>query len=173
MDKRLICPICHLPIIQPWGKKGSILIIGEAPTREDIVNLRPFAGDYVHPLRLEMAKAGYDLYQCRLTTLWLHEPVKEGKKDQPELKWHYQQALLEAIGSPFVLLLGTEATKYFLGYNSTEISGIPMTSPMLSAKLVMGTRSPLDVLGGTIGEFRLGIQKFVQEYKRLIKEDVK
>lgn len=158
------CPICNELIVQPWGK-GKILVIGEAPTADDLEEGKPFIGEYTHALRIEMAKAGFDLYQCRLTTLWLHAPVKEGKKDHSHSQWHFDQALFEAEGHPYVLLLGTDVTKFFLGYNSTEISGIPMTSPMLSAKIVMGTRSPLDVLGGTIGEFRLGIQKFIKECK--------
>lgn len=168
------CPICDKPIVQPWGK-GNILIIGEAPTQEDLQAGRPFTGDYTHALRLEMAKAGYDLYQCRLTTLWLHEPVKEGKGKKAthqESEWHFAQALHEAIGYNSVLLLGTEVTEFFLGYNSTEISGIPMTSPLLSAQLIMGTRSPLDVMGGTIGEFRLGIVKFIKAYKELMKKEM-
>lgn len=170
------CPICNLPIIQPIGHpQAPILVITEKPTDDDMLSGKPFSGEYARVLYAEMAKAGYDLWQCRLTTLWLHEPVKEGsgkKADHSHSLWHKNQAVMESLGRTAVLCLGTDVTEFFLGHNSTEISGIVMTSPLISAPLVMGTRSPLDVMGGTLGEFSLGIKKFVQAYKKQLAKEM-
>lgn len=171
------CQICNQPIVKPYGPPhASILIIGEFPTKDDMDAGKPFTGDYAQVLYAEMSKAGYDLYQCRLTMLWLHPPAKEGsgkRADHSHSQWHQNQVLQECMDRTAILCLGTEVTEFFLGHNSTEISGIPMTSPLVSAPIVMGTRSPLDVLGGTHGEFVLGIQKFVQTYKKQLVKEMK
>lgn len=169
------CEICNLPIIVPSGNaKANILVIDEHPTEDDLMAGKAYAGEYATILYAEMAKAGIDLWSCRITTLWLHAPVKEGsgkRADHSHSRWHFNQAVMECVGRTAVLCLGSDVTEFFLGHNSTEISGIPMTSPLISAPLVMGTRSTQDVLGGTVGEYRLGIQKFVAAYKKqLIKE---
>ena len=169
------CEVCGSPIIIPSGNpNANILIIDEFPTEEDMAVGRAYAGEYSYILRSEFAKAGFDLLQCRITTLWLHAPEKEGsgkRADHSHSMWHKEQALKECMDRTAILCLGTDVTQFFLGYNSTEISGIPMTSPITSAPLVMGTRSTQDVIGGTNGEYALGIRKFIQEYKKqLVKE---
>jgi uracil-DNA glycosylase len=156
------CPICKEKIISPKGDpKSLILVISTAPTAEDILAEKPFEGQYGTILKFELARNGVDLSQLRQTCLWLHEP---SKKNKPDAEWNYQQAVKESIGRKVLLLLGTDVTKIFLKRSATEVSGLPMTSDLVSA-IVIGTRNPLDVITGTQGEFMLGIQKFVKFIK--------
>lgn len=159
------CKICERPIVSSCGNKNStILVIGAEPTMDDMEIGYPFRGEYGMILRTEFAKIGWDVLDFHLTTLWLH-PIPK-KPSAEEVEFHAQECIRTAIGKKAILLLGTVTTKFFLKKSATEVSGLPMTSDLLSAELVMATRSPLDIISGSHGEFILGIKKFIEELKR-------
>jgi uracil-DNA glycosylase len=156
----LHCPVCGLPIISSAGNPSKVLVISDEPTVEDLQEGKSFMGAYGMILRGELAKHGLDLWQFRRTCLWLHQ----FSKDKREKEWHYQQALQEAKDKKIILLLGSETTQTFLKHSSTEISGLQLKSDYFGADWVMGTVSPLSVLSGGCGEFKLAIQKFADYY---------
>jgi uracil-DNA glycosylase len=165
------CPICNQPIIEARGdKKSQILVVGSDVTDEDMQTGYALSGVYSNVLRAELAIYGLDLLQMRRTSMWLHAEVKgraKGEIKENERDWHFTQVILEAQDKKIVLLLGSTATRFFLnGLAATNVSGIPMKADLLSAKVVMGTRSPLDALYGNCGEFCLGIKKFAEEVKK-------
>ena len=98
----------------------------------------------------------------RMTCLWLHRMVR---KNKAEFAWHYEQVIHECMNKKAILMLGTDVTQIFLKHSATEISGLILHSDLLSADIVVGTRSPMDVLVGSHGEFALAIQKFANSIK--------
>lgn len=159
-----ICPICEYPIVQPSGNANSkILVISEEPSIEDLKFGQPFKGEYGMILRTELGKYALDLFQMRMTCLWLHRIVK---KNKAESAWHYEQVMRECMNKKAILLLGTDVTQVFLKHSATEISGLILRSDLLSADIVVGTRSPMDVLVGSHGEFTLAIEKFAKVIKK-------
>lgn len=112
-------------------------------------------------LKNELGRYGLDLSQMRVTSMWLHAP----NKSREDCEWNIQQAMQEAMGKRFVLLLGTGATSFFLKKTATAISGLPMKSDFLGAEFVMGTLNPNSALAGCNGETMLGIKKFALLYK--------
>jgi len=164
-----LCPICQQPIIQPSGNPASkILVISSQPTEDDLKFGISFKGEYGVILRTEFAKYGMDLFQMRMTCLWLHKIIaKSQDKDSKHFQWHFEQVIHECLNKKAILMLGTDVTHVFLNkHSSTELSGLIMKSDMLSADIVMGTRNPLDLLSGTHGEFTLAIQKFANAIQK-------
>ena len=166
-----LCPICSQPIIEARGdKKSQILVVGSDVTDEDLEAGYALSGAYVNVLRGELAKYGLDLFQMRRTSMWLHPEAKgrtKGDVKEDERDWHFTQVIMEAQDKKIILLLGSTATRFFLnGQAATNVSGLPMKADLLSAEVVMGTRSPLDALYGNCGEFCLGIKKFAEEVKK-------
>jgi uracil-DNA glycosylase family 4 len=165
-----LCPICNQPIVEARGDlKSKILVISENVTEEDMQVGYALSGVYANVLRTELAQYGLDLFQMRRTSMWLHpEPKGRDKKlIEADRNWHFTQVIMEAQNRKIVLLLGSIATRFFLnGIAATNVSGIPMKADLLSAEIVMGTRSPLDILYGSHGEFCLGIKKFAEQVKK-------
>jgi len=152
------CEICKHNLVDPVGRSNDIAIIFEDFTAETYGGQKIPEQFGYYLLRTEMGKLGVDIYQARVTSMWLHAPIK----NFDDAQWNFQQAILEAMGTRFVLLLGSGATKFFLGKTATAISGIPMKSDLLGAEYVVGTLNPNSALAGCNGEVILGIQQFAK-----------
>lgn len=157
------CQICNHKLIEPYGKSNDVCVIFDEFTLETYNGERVSDQFGFTLLRNELGKLGLDLYQMRTTCMWLHPPTKKNFEDA---QWNFQQAMLEAMGKRFVLLLGSGATKFFLNHTATAISGLPLHSDLLGAEYVMGTLNPNACNSGLNGEAILGISKFA----KLIKE---
>lgn len=144
------------------------MIVGEAPSQYDMRDNRLWTGDFGDLLRTELRKQKILYHQCRVTNMWLHQPIKECDFE----KYHVNEVLYEMEHRPTVLLLGAEATKYFTGYGVSEVSGLRVdTLPHRERRLIPDSTgmvfalfNPAIVLHDKLGELRFGLQKFSEAY---------
>lgn len=163
------CPICEEPVVNYGGKRNSdILVIVELPDDSDYEKGKILHGSGNKPLYDELSKQGLDLFSMRLVSLYLHAKPDTRTKVARE-KWEkcqqvaMERLLAEADGKRFVLCVGSEVTKYFLGYGDVQCSGIPLKSKYLSAEMVMGIQTIAYASTKVIGEFRLAVERFAEE----------
>lgn len=159
------CPICNLKLVLPSGPHDApILILGDSPGQEEIKEGEPFIGVSGRILRVELGRVGIDKKQCRVSNLFLHE------KNKDCLDWNLEQAIREARDRKAILLLGADCSKIFLKKNVTDVTGLFMTSDLLSCKIIMATVNPASLLHESgVGEIRLAFKRFA---KRLEKEGI-
>jgi uracil-DNA glycosylase family 4 len=156
------CPACNTEdVVLPSGNpKSLILIIGERPGEEEIKQGKPLVGAVGTIIRKELAFMGVDMNQFRITNLWLHTPNDNEKC----FSWCVESAIKEAIGKRVILLLGSDSVKYFTNKDVSKVAGLKVSSPLLSAPIIMASPHPSFKSG--IGEFRLSMQKFVAELEK-------
>lgn len=159
------CKGCGRFILLPEGPQdASILLVGEAPSQFDIKEARLWTGDFGDLLRAELRKQRILYHQCRITNMWLHPKTKECDFE----KYHVNDVLREMENRTAILLLGAETTKYFTGYNISEVSGLRVdTLPHREGRLipssvgmVFALFNPAIVLHEKLGELRFGLQRF-------------
>lgn len=153
------CPSCGEKAITASGSRNSpILIIGEMPTDKEMERGRPFTGPAGKVLRTEFSHLGVDLIQCQVTNIWMHEP----NKNENCFKAGLNQVLEHAKGKQAILLVGPACADTFVGLSISDISGLQIESPMLSAPFIMAIVNPTIVFHGGVGEIRLAVTKFVK-----------
>ena len=153
------CPICNADCISPSGH-SDLLIIAESPTKIDIKMGRLFSTSSMFTtagfvMRKELARVGLDLSQFRVSSLWIHEP----NKNEECFRVGYDAVLEEAKGKKFILLVGAEVVETFTGYKVSDVSGLQIDSPVLSAPIIYAMVNPSMALARSVGEVRLGIEK--------------
>lgn len=149
---------CGRAIIPPSGPQNAeILIIGEFPGKEEEKRGQPFVGPAGGVLRGELYKVGINMNTCRITNLALHQ-------DPQDVCYTFglEQAIREAHKRKAILLMGSECSRVFIGKPVTSISGLMVKSKYLDAPIIIATVNPAAVISGTIGEFRLAVQKFAK-----------
>lgn len=153
------CPVCNQDTVPAYGDTTSpILVIGEMPGKEELEKSIPFVGPSGNVLRSELAYLGVELRDLRRCNLWLHPP----NKNEDCLKYGAEQVIKEAKGRLAILLLGSDTVKYFTNKSVSSVSGLKLTSPYLSAPLIMACPNPANVFHSRCGEVRLSLQKFIR-----------
>jgi uracil-DNA glycosylase family 4 len=161
------CPVCGREDCVPANGVSSspILIVAEMPGSEEIKYGEPLIGATGRVLRTELAYLGIDMKSLRLCNLWLHEPNKNEKC----LEYGASKVIEEAKGRKAILLVGSDVVEYFCNIKVTKVSGLEVTSPYLSAPLIMACPNPALVFKGSgIGEMRLALQKFVKKAEKYL-----
>lgn len=167
MNDQFTCPICGNKKCVPAGgsKNSPILVVAEFPGREEEQKGRPMVGKMGDVLRGELGKLGADMNRMRLCNLWLHAP--NNREDC--FKHGFEQVIMEARGRKAILLLGSETVKAFCDENVSDVCGLHVHSHYLSAPIIIACVNPAIVFrGGTIGELRLALSKFVQKIQGLL-----
>lgn len=157
------CPVCGSAIVDVYGNKESdILLVGEYPGEEEMRQGYPFVGKTGEILHYEMARAGLDMWSCRLTNLWLHYQ----NKDQECFQYGLRELMIEMAGRK-VLFMGSELANYFIGGGISSWYGLEVSSSLYprSVQWVMYAPNPAICMHAQLGEFRLAIQKFVRKVK--------
>ena len=163
MTNKSVCPICLEKTVHPHGYSDDVLIIGEFPGKEELAYGKPFTGHTGRILRKELSKLGVDLLQFRVTNLWLHIP---NKKDEC-FEYCRDVCLDEAKGKQAILLVGSETTSYFTGYNVSDVNGLQVDSPMLSAPIIYAMYNPAILFHkNAVGEIRFALNRFVKHLKQ-------
>jgi len=159
--KPLVCS-CGKICVPPSGPRNApILICGEYLGSEESAAGRPFVGRSGRILRAELDKIGLNLDEIRVTNLVNHEFPEEGC-----YQFGLEQVIREAKGRKAILLLGSECSRIFLGKGVLTISGLVVHSKYLSAPIIRATINPAALLSGTVGEFRLALEKFSRALKK-------
>lgn len=154
------CPICGSECCSARGN-SNILIIGEFPSFEEIKQNRPFASSdrFITAgtvFRKELQRVGLDFSQFTVMNLWKHIPNKR------EDCWQdgYNAVLDEAKGKDAILLVGSEVVEAFTKYKVSDVSGLEVDSPILSAPIIFAMPNPALALHRSVGEVRLAIEKW-------------
>src|SRR3990167_5211490 len=165
------CPSCAGRAVRASGNSSSkVLLIGEFPGSIELDTGRPFTGPAGGVLRKELSKIGVDLLQFRVTNLYIHEPIKATKKEPDKGKNCFQAGLdaclEEAKGKKAILLVGSESVEFFTGYKVSDVNGLQVESPMLSAPIIYATVNPAIVFHKSLGELRFALTNFVQHIQK-------
>jgi uracil-DNA glycosylase family 4 len=154
------CPICKSNDCVPAGgnEKSKVLLIGEFPGTDEVRTGRPFTGATGGVLRTELAKLGIDLYGFRIANMWLHIP----NHNEDCLNYSIQKVIKEAKGKQAILLIGSDTVKYFADKKVSKVNGLEITSPYLSAPIIMALVQPATVFHGCTGELQFGLKRFVK-----------
>jgi hypothetical protein len=160
------CPICSVNCISPSGH-SDLLIILDAPTPTDVKSGRLFSTSsmFTTPglvFRKELAQRGLDLTQFRVASLWQHEPNKK----EECFKHGYDAVLEEAKGKKFILLVGADVVETFTGYKVSDVSGLQVDSPVLSAPIIYAMVNPSMALARSVGEVRLAVGKVADRLEK-------
>lgn len=161
---RNACPSCGTTTVRPSGPANAkVLILGEFPGKAEIEKGHPFATHYRFTtagkvFRKELERMGLSLGQFRVTNLWLHEP----NKNENCYQVGYDQALDEAKNKKAILLVGSEVVELFTKYKVSDVSGLQVDSPILSAPIIYAMPNPAMVFHKGVGEIRLSIEKFAR-----------
>lgn len=159
------CPNCFDLLVKAVGPaKSEILIVGGIPGEQELKDLEPFTGWTGKNFRRELANAGLDYFQCRVTNLWLHLP----NKDEKCLEFCMEQVLQEAQGKKLILLCGAETVQTFTGHKVSEVCGLWVDTTYFSKDTkVMAMFNPAQLQHGGVGEVKLSLAKFVLEVNKL------
>ena len=157
-DDIYTCPICKSDECVPavGSTKAKILIVGEFPGKDELKSGKPFSGATGAVLRTELGKVGLDVNRMRLCNLWYHIPNK--KKEC--LEFGMQQVIKEAKDKQAILLVGSDVVKTFCDMSVSLVNGLQVTSPYLSAPLIMACVQPAVVFSNSIGELQWTLKKF-------------
>lgn len=172
----LVCKLCSQSVVAPQyplertrKRSEPILgILGDKPHPDDYKTLRAFTdpfGKFVTDnriLRAELSRAGMFFGDFFATNVWGHEPVE----DDAELNWHLKQALAALKGCTLILALGSGATQALLGCNAGDVAGVWSKSSLFPKAKIMPAPHPRGLLRGTVGEFRLALERFKKETKK-------
>ena len=155
------CKICGLELIEPSGPvKSNILIIGDAPGKEEIERGSPWVGQGGDVLRDELTRAGLNPGRCRMTNLWLHDKnPKECDKD-----FHTTEMFKEMMGREFLLIMGAETLQTFLPNEKvSEWTGLEITAPDIPKKTrAMAMVNPAIALRDVHGEVQFAARNFAE-----------
>ena len=134
------------------------------PGDEEIKAGKPMVGRMGGVLRAELSRLGVDMRRMRLCNLWLHPPNKR----EDCFNYGVEQVIKEAQKKEAILLVGSDTIRYFCNVNVMSVNGLRVTSPYLSAPIIMACVQPAAVFHGSIGEIRLALGKFAKAINGLM-----
>lgn len=128
------CPLyeCQGPVLPQIPEEASIVIVGEAPGREEIAKGIPFIGRTGKYLRSMCYEAGLKVSSCIVTNTVLCRPPQNRTPLRPEIEYCTQRFL-----RPFLsqhtdkkwLAVGTIASKALIGEKVTASAGYIFPNP--------------------------------------------
>ena len=161
------CERCGRRLIQPEGARSAeILLVGDAPTQVDVSEGQLWTGPGGDILRTELRRAGIHPKMYRITNMWLHAKYSDCEA-------HMDELLEEMNGRKAILLMGADTTKYFVGKNVSDVSGLRVdetehAKEMLPrGPIVYAIFNPALALHDKMGEIRFGMEKFGEAIKEI------
>jgi uracil-DNA glycosylase family 4 len=161
------CPQCKkYELVKPAGPEhADILIIGPYPGEVEMEKLMPWVGPAGQALEAELFLNDIVLDECRRTNVWQHPKDKDC-----ELSYHYNRLVPELTRHKFLLMLGADTAKILLERKISDLSSLQLRlkSYNLPPNIVaaMAVVNPADATLGSVGELRLGIQRFAEMIRR-------
>lgn len=161
------CPICGNLLIPVRGK-GDILLVGEFPGEEEVMQNTPWVGKAGDVLRKELARVGISVDACRSTNLWLHEMPAKKADQMPELDFHFKRLLEQIQTAKFILMMGSELSPLFFGRGVSFVNGTRQTSSFIPrTAIAVAAYNPAICLqeNGVVGDFRFACETFAEYVK--------
>jgi uracil-DNA glycosylase family 4 len=158
------CPGCGSKLIQPVIPPGSkVALVGTEPGRDEMSTGIPFIGPTGKILRGEFLRQGIDIGSMIRTNLWLHYYPKRIADREPCEDWHVEQLIKTIDGCRAVMLMGRYCTRRFLGVGTLEVTGTRVRIPEFGKGVItIASVNPAICLKGTMGEFRLAVERFIK-----------
>lgn len=165
--KQRYCPSCGEQACPPSGNSDDLLIIGEFPGDLEMIKGHPFATSPKFMtagkvFRRELQRVGLSLSEFRVMNLWMHEP----NKNENCFKAGYDAVLEEAQGKKAILLVGSDVVTTFTDFKVSEVNGLEVDSPFLSAPHIMAMVNPALALHRAFGEVRFAITQWKELLER-------
>src|SRR5574341_384661 len=118
MGNRSHCPSCGNVVCMPSGHSGDLLIIGEFPSDEEMLQGRPFASNrnFISAgkiLRKELELVGMSLSDHRVTNIWLHKPNNEDNC--------FQAGNNHVLSAPLIMAMINPASAMVMGHGIGEV----------------------------------------------------
>ena len=177
---RRTCPICNeRKLVDATGPTDAdVLLFGAYPGKLEVAKGVPWTGPAGQILENEMARAGIQIRNCRITNLWLHEPAEFGTKRKPnplyqqELDWHFSQLRKEMAGRKALFIMGAEPCALFGLGQISNLNGMTVMSDLFpsSVRLAVVSVNPAQALHDLLGELRYSIENFAISLQKLEKE---
>ena len=166
-EDELVCPHCKDEdlVLPTHIRNSTVLLIGEFPGDEEIKHGRPFVGATGSVLKTELARVGLDIRQFSLANLWIHKP----NSNKACLEYGITKIIQIAKGKTAILLIGSDVVGYFVDEKVSQVNGLEVKSPYLSAPLIMACIQPATVFHQPLGELRLTLSKFAKKLKEITK----
>ena len=122
-DKICTCQLCPLSLCRKCAVPGSgpspaqIMLVGEAPGREEDLNGLPFVGRAGRLLDKALLQAGLERSEVFITSVVKCRPPenRKPKKEEINLCHPYLQAQIDLVHPRIVCLMGNTATQAVLG----------------------------------------------------------
>ena len=155
---RIQCPVCGYQTVSANGRHDApYLIVGDAPSFEDMKVGLPFTGRIGDMLSYELAREGIQLQRCRLITVWPHSVTKNIECMNTNFSLVLAELLKPREG---VLFTGTEISGLFGLPPVSHISGLVM--PVLNNIQLEGRFVFINNLfsfqNGMLGELRFALK---------------
>lgn len=156
-----------MPTCPPSGSSKDLLVIGEFPGKLEMERGIPFATHSMYVtagkvFRKELERIGVSLSQFRVINLWEHEP----NNNEECYTAGYNHVLDEAKGKKAILLVGSDVVETFTKYKVSDVTGLQVDSSVLSAPIIYAIVNPALALHRSVGEVRLGIEKFIHRLEQ-------
>lgn len=165
------CELCSLhegasTVCVPGEGSGRlpVLILGEAPGREEDKRGRPFCGPSGKLLRSELLKAGLPLKKCYITNTVKCYPKGTPTDEQRDIcSQNYLRKEIQLLSPKYILAVGgTALSAVFPGHKISEIRGT-LNDSWLNEGFVFPIWHPAYILRNRskIEEWRIDIENFV------------
>ena len=157
------CPICKEELLRDYGElESNIILVGSAPSDEELHYHKMFTGAVGQILRREMYKwAGLELTDCHITSVYFHE--KKKKKDKECLDLSSQMCLEKIKGKNFIVLIGAHAVTWATGLSIDDVNGLDVTRDLTIEHNPYTQRffalvNPSSTFSSGLGELRFGLK---------------
>jgi hypothetical protein len=173
------CPACG-EVAYGYVGHGNCLIVEDVPglSIEKPIQSR-YKRDFWTPKKIiqkELVRVDLDYADFRVGQLLLHAPIKgtslatktQNEKCAEFARTHF---LDEAKNKQAILLIGADVCRHVLGYSVKDVGGLWMTSPIVSAQLIMAMPKLTLAYTDGWGEIRLTLERFSAALKTIQTND--
>jgi hypothetical protein len=87
--------------------------------------------------------------------------------------WNIKQAISHVKGCKIVLLVGPDASAFFLATKVSEVTGTWQSAKLLPDAKILPVYNPTSLIHGTLGEWRLAMKRLKDELSSQSKKSSK
>jgi uracil-DNA glycosylase family 4 len=175
------CPICRELLVSPIGPTDApLILIGAYPGWEEIRSGTPWIGNAGEVLKGELARAGINYGNCRVTNLWLHAEVDNKEPHYArEVDYHMgrlihelankKRLIHELANKKGALIMGRQPVERLIGRAISDVESLNVQGDYLpsSLEVCIVSKNPAICLtdGAVVGNVRHAIERFAEMTK--------